>query len=96
MRSRLLRLALALIGLLLVLAPVQAQGIPAGELDFEWTAARVLRDDPAKTLDTTGRTDVLLLSSLLDTIGRPERSFDLVGKGPVSASRATNFDRHSI
>ena len=45
---------------------------------MEWAAARVVRDDPAKTLDTTGRTDVLLLSTLLPDMGTPKSSFDLV------------------
>ena len=35
-------------------------------------------DDPAKTLDTTGRTDVLLFPELVRTIGRPQKTFDLV------------------
>jgi len=38
----------------------------------------VVRDDPAKTLDTSARTDVLLLSELLPAIGQPKTSFDLV------------------
>ena len=32
----------------------------------------VVHDDPAKTLDTTGRTDVLLFPELVQTIGRPQ------------------------
>jgi len=49
-----------------------------GRLPLEWTDARLLRDDPAKTLDTTGRTDVLLLAELLRSTARPEKSFDLI------------------
>ena len=49
-----------------------------GKLPFEWAHAQVVRDDPAKTLDTAGRTDVLLLSELLPAIGQPKTSFDLV------------------
>ena len=49
-----------------------------GSLPLEWTAAQLLCDDPAKTLDTTGRTDTLLLPVLLRTVGAPEHSFDLV------------------
>jgi putative cardiolipin synthase len=48
------------------------------KLAFEWTTARVLHDDPAKTLDTTERTDVLLFPALVRTIGRPEKTLDLV------------------
>ena len=54
------------------------QSLLEGRLPMEWAEARVVRDDPAKTLDTTGRTDVLLLSTLLPDIGTPKSSFDLV------------------
>jgi putative cardiolipin synthase len=50
----------------------------AGRLALEWAEARLLRDDPAKTLDTTGRTDVLLLAELLRSTARAEKSFDLI------------------
>src|SRR4029453_10484877 len=50
----------------------------ARRLAFEWTGVKVVHDDPAKTLDTSQRTDVLLLPQLLDAIGRPEKSFDLI------------------
>lgn len=49
-----------------------------GRLSLEWTNATLLRDDPAKTLDAAGSTDVLLLPQLLRTIGRPDKTFDLV------------------
>jgi putative cardiolipin synthase len=54
------------------------QDLLARQLPLEWANAEVVRDDPAKTLDTTARTDVLLLSELLPTIGQPRTSFDLV------------------
>ena len=47
-------------------------------LPVEWTTATVLYDDPAKTLDTSGRTDVLLFPELVRSIGRPDASLDLV------------------
>jgi len=47
-------------------------------LALEWTAAEVLYDDPAKTLDTEGRKDVLLLPELIRKMGRPERQLDIV------------------
>jgi len=50
----------------------------ARRLAFEWTGVRVVHDDPEKTLDTSQRTDILLLPQLLDAIGRPEKSFDLI------------------
>jgi putative cardiolipin synthase len=71
-----------------------AQQVLAGEFPIEWTTARVLQDDPAKTLDNSGRRDVLLLTSMLDAIGRPEKSFDLVspyfvpGKGGTASLAA--------
>jgi putative cardiolipin synthase len=49
-----------------------------GRLAFEWTTARVVNDDPAKTLDTTARTDVLLFPELMRAMGHPERALDLI------------------
>jgi len=46
------------------------------DLELEWVNVRVVTDDPAKTLDKTQRTDVLLLSKL--TAGTVRSSFDLV------------------
>ena len=66
-----------------------ARQLVAGELHFEWATARLLHDDPAKTLDTTGRTDVLLLSSMLDEVGKPERSFDLISPYFVPGDEGT-------
>jgi len=60
-----------------------------GELPFEWTTAQLLCDDPAKTLDTTGRTDTLLLSALLRAIGPSEHSFDLVSPYLVPGEEGT-------
>jgi putative cardiolipin synthase len=54
------------------------QQLLAGRLPMEWANAQVVRDDPAKTLDSSARTDVLLLSELLPAIGQPKTSFDLV------------------
>jgi putative cardiolipin synthase len=48
------------------------------QLALEWTLARAVYDDPAKTLDTTARTDVLLFPELVRTIARAEQSFDLI------------------
>jgi len=61
-----------------------------GTLGSEWTRARLVRDDPAKTLDTTARKDVLLLTDLLQIVGRPRSSFDLVSPYfvPVEAGTA--------
>jgi putative cardiolipin synthase len=50
----------------------------SGDLPLEWAQAVLVRDDPAKTLDPEGRTDVLLLTAVLEVMGRPQTSFDLV------------------
>jgi len=48
------------------------------QLAFEWATAQLVHDDPAKTLDTTARTDVLLFPELVRTMGRPETTLDLI------------------
>ena len=60
-----------------------------GQLALEWTLAQVKYDDPAKTLDTTARTDVLLFPELVRTIGRPEKTFDLVSPYFVPGDEGT-------
>ncbi len=59
------------------------------QLALEWTHAQVVYDDPAKTLDTTDRTDVLLFPELVRTIGRPEKSFDLISPYFVPGDEGT-------
>ena len=61
----------------------------AGRLALEWSLARAVYDDPAKTLDTTARTDVLLFPELVRTLGRPEKSFDLVSPYFVPGEQGT-------
>lgn len=48
------------------------------QLPLEWVSATVVSDDPAKTLDAEGRTDILLFTALLRVVGPPRESFDLV------------------
>jgi len=48
------------------------------KLAFEWATAKLVYDDPAKTLDTGGRTDELLFPELVRSMGRPESTLDLV------------------
>jgi cardiolipin synthase C len=60
-----------------------------GSLPLDWTEARLLRDDPAKTLDATGRTDVLLLPELLRSTVQPKRSFDLISPYFVPGEEGT-------
>ena len=59
------------------------------QLALEWTTTNVVYDDPAKTLDTTARTDVLLFPKLVHTIGRPERTLDLVSPYFVPGTEGT-------
>jgi len=66
-----------------------ARELHTGELPLEWTTAQLLHDDPAKTLDTTGRRDVLLLPAMLEAVGRPEKSFDLVSPYLVPGEEGT-------
>jgi putative cardiolipin synthase len=71
-----------------------------GRLALEWTPARVVYDDPAKTLDTTARTDVLLFPELVRTIGRPQKSLDLVSPyfvpGEVGTAALTALAREGV
>jgi putative cardiolipin synthase len=65
------------------------QQLLVGRLPMEWATARVVRDDPAKTLDTSASTDLLLLSELLPAIGQPKTSFDLVSPYFVPGDKGT-------
>jgi putative cardiolipin synthase len=49
-----------------------------GRLRLEWVPARVVHDDPAKTLDTTDRKDVLLFPQLMRIAGPSQATFDLI------------------
>ena len=61
----------------------------AGRLDLEWTAAQLVHDDPAKTLDTQARADVLLFPEMVRAMGRPEKAFDLVSPYFVPGEEGT-------
>jgi putative cardiolipin synthase len=61
----------------------------ARSLDIEWTSVHLVHDDPAKTLDESGRTDVLLLASMTEVLTRPEKSFDLVSPYFVPGEQGT-------
>ena len=52
--------------------------VSQGKLDFEWTTAHVLHDDPAKALQPVERTDLHMLPRLEKALGRPDRELDLV------------------
>ena len=59
-------------------------------LALEWTTAQVVYDDPAKTLDGTARTDVLLFPELVQAIGRPQKTLDLVSPYFVPGTEGTD------
>ncbi|HEX5092630.1 MAG TPA: phospholipase D family protein, partial [Burkholderiales bacterium] len=67
-----------------------AREIEAGHVPFEWSSAELVVDDPAKTLDRSGRKDVLLLSQLFAAAGHTEHSFDLVSPYFVPGEEGTN------
>ena len=49
-----------------------------GELQLEWTTARVIHDDPSKVLQPPERTELHMLPRLEQALGRPMRELDLV------------------
>jgi putative cardiolipin synthase len=67
---------------------------------FEWIIAQVVYDDPAKTLDTTDRTDVLLFPKMIKKLGRPERTVDIVSPyfvpGDDGAAMLTDLARRGV
>jgi putative cardiolipin synthase len=65
------------------------RGLIHGDLSLEWATARLLVDDPAKTLDTTGNRNIMLLSALMPAIGTPESSFDLISPYLVPGAEGT-------
>jgi len=54
------------------------QELLARRLAMEWTPATLIHDDPAKTGGTTDAPGVLLFPELVRTMGRPEKSLDMV------------------
>jgi len=60
-----------------------------GRLALEWTGARVVCDDPRKTLDTQHRDDLLLLPRMLVLVGRPATRLDLVSPYFVPMAEGT-------
>ena len=61
----------------------------ARRLELEWAEARVVSDDPRKTLDRAERTDLLLLSELLAAGERPRATLDIISPYFVPAERGT-------
>jgi len=67
----------------------QVRDLLGQRLPLEWVDARLVRDEPRKTLDTTDDPSLLLLASLLPMFGEPETSFDLVSPYFVPGERGT-------
>jgi putative cardiolipin synthase len=63
--------------------------IADGQLALEWASAKLVYDDPAKTLDAAARRDVLLFPDLLQAMGRPQRTLDLVSPYLVPGDAGT-------
>jgi putative cardiolipin synthase len=61
------------------------------KLALEWTGVKLVVDDPAKTLDKSGRTDVLLYPDLLSTLGAPQQSLDIVSPYFVPSKRGEDM-----
>ena len=58
-------------------------------LTLEWAEARLVCDDPAKTLDRKHQADLLLLPRMLELVGRPAKELDLVSPYFVPMSDGT-------
>jgi putative cardiolipin synthase len=68
--------------------PLVAQ-LVKGALPLDWAEASLVCDDPAKTLDTEARTDLLLLPKLLHLAGPAEKRFDLISPYFVPGDEGT-------
>ncbi len=56
---------------------------------FEWTTARILWDDPAKTLDPETPRDDLLFPRLIESVGSPRQRIDIVSPYFVPGEQGT-------
>jgi putative cardiolipin synthase len=54
------------------------KGLLAGTVSPEWTTAHLVNDDPAKTLSSVDKRELLLLPKLEEAFGQPVKSLDLV------------------
>lgn len=54
------------------------QAVAEGRIEYDWTNVRVVYDEPAKTLATDDREDLLLFPTLTRVFGKPSRSVDLI------------------
>lgn len=66
----------------------------AGHLPFEWVRARVLADDPAKTLHRgSPAAGTMLLSRLVDVVGAPQSTFYVISPYFVPMAAGTDAFR---
>ena len=72
-----------------VIRTSQAQALIGRTLQFEWTTARVVHDDPAKTLDPGEDHRLQLLPRLFEAFGAPVADFDLVSPYFVPGQQGT-------
>ena len=63
--------------------------LTSGSLVFQWSGARLVVDDPAKTLTPETDTDLLMLPKLLALMGKPTASFNLVSPYLVPGAKGT-------
>jgi putative cardiolipin synthase len=72
----------------------------AHTVPLEWTTGSVLYDNPAKTLDREVRSDELLFPKLVKSLGRPEKSLDIVSPyfvpGDESTTALSDLARHRV
>ena len=78
----------------------QAQALLAHQLKFEWTTARVVYDDPEKTLESDEDNRLQLLPKLIQTFGPPVKEFDLVSPyfvpGPLGTEALSALARRGV
>jgi putative cardiolipin synthase len=60
-----------------------------GALAYQWSGARLVVDDPAKTLAPEATADLLMLPQLLALMGKPTASLDLVSPYLVPGEKGT-------
>jgi putative cardiolipin synthase len=61
----------------------------AGKLPFDWVAARVIHDDPAKVLHPPERADLRMAPRLAEALGQPVAEVDLVSPYFVPTAEGT-------
>ena len=79
----------------------QVREVLAGALQFEWTTARVVHDDPDKTLaESRDERSLQLLPQLIEAFGPPAKEFDLVSPyfvpGPEGTAALVALARRGV